>query len=202
MEAMWTYFLPPISKAKEWISEGKIGKIRNIKADFAFKAEYDPDDRLFNPALAGGALLDIGIYPIAFTWLVIDQFPENITVFPNMTDTGVDLEETMIFEYKDQVLANLTASFAYDPPNNAIISGTDGYIFIPDFFMAKECFLYRQGKLAEHFSDNRQAVGYNYEIEAVNRDLARGLKESEIVPLAVSLKLQELMEAVKRKFSK
>jgi len=200
MEAMWTYFLPPITKAKEWTREGKIGTIKNIKADFAFKAEYDPMDRLFNPEFAGGALLDIGIYPIAFVWYIVDQFPKNITAISNMTETGVDMEETMIFEYEDQMIANLTASFAYDPPNNAIIAGTDGYILIPDFFMAKECFLYKGGKLVEHFKDDRQAVGYNYEIEAVNRDLAQGLKESEIMPLETSLRLQELMEAVKQKF--
>jgi dihydrodiol dehydrogenase / D-xylose 1-dehydrogenase (NADP) len=200
MEAMWTSFLPPILKAKEMIAAGNIGSIKKIKADFCFKANYNPSGRLFNPELAGGALLDIGIYPIALTQLILGEFPEKISVFSYKANTGVDLEETMIFEYKSGVIANLTSSLAYQMPCDALIVGEDGYIHIPDFFMARECFLYRNAQLVEHFRDPRTAVGYNYEIEAVQHDLMLGRTASQIMPLENSLELQKIMDAVRRKF--
>lgn len=200
MEAMWTCFLPPIQKAMEWIKQGRIGSIKNIKADFAFKAPEDPFGRLYNPELAGGALLDIGIYPIALTWLILKQGPEKMSVFSSKAQTGVDLEETMIFEYPNAIIANLSASFALKLPWEALIAGTDGYIKIPDFFMAKECSLFHDDQLVDKFVDDREAVGYNYEIDAVQQDLMHGKKASSIVPLDFSLKLQEIMDQVKKQF--
>jgi predicted dehydrogenase len=200
MEAMWTYFLPPIQKATQWLEQGRIGSIKNIKADFAFKAPEDPYGRLYNPELAGGALLDIGIYPIALTWLILKQVPEKMSVFSRKAQTGVDVEETMIFEYPNGILANLTASFAYRTPAEAVIAGTDGYIKIPDFFMAKECSLFHDDQLVDKFVDDREAVGYNYEIDAVHQDLMHGKKASSIVPPDFSLKLQEMMDQVKGRF--
>jgi predicted dehydrogenase len=200
MEAMWTYFLPPILKAREWISSGSIGAIKNIKADFAFKAVYNPLGRLFNPDLAGGALLDIGIYPIALAQLLLEDFPEKISVFSHKAETGVDMDETMIFEYKNGVTANLTASLAMNMPKDAYIFGDEGYIHIPDFFMATDCYLYRDAHPVQHFRDERKSKGYHFEIDAVQRDLQQNRKESEIVPLKTSLMLQKIMDAIRQKF--
>jgi predicted dehydrogenase len=200
MEAMWTYFLPPIQKAIEWIDQGRIGSLKNIKADFAFKAPVDPEGRMYNPEFAGGALLDIGIYPIALSWLIMKQSPQKMTVFSKKAMTGVDLEETMIFEYPNAILANLSASIALKMPWEALIAGTDGYIRIPDFFMAKECLLFLEDQLIDSFVDDRMAVGYNYEIDEVNRNLTDGKKESTVMPHVFSLKLQEIMDQVKQNF--
>ncbi len=201
MEAMWTYFLPAIVEAQKWIEDGKIGKIKYIKADFGFKANIKSETRLFDPKFAGGALLDIGIYPIAMAWLIYKQTPEKVSVFSKQTNTGVDSEETMIFEYANGEVANLAASILYNMPNEAIIMGDKGMLRIPDFFMAKECFLYENGDLKEHFTDPSKCVGYNYEVDAVSLDLLEGKKESAVVPLHTSLKIQELMEIVKRSFN-
>ena len=200
MEAMWMYYLPPIRKVKQWIDDGRIGNVVQLKADFGLKAMYDPSGRVFNPDLAGGALLDIGIYPIALAQLIFEQEPIDISVFSRKAKTGVDLEEIMLFQYKDDAYANLTATFACDLPNEAIISGETGYIRIPDFFKARDCLLYIDNKITEHFTDKRKSVGYNYEIDAVHSDLASGRNQSEIIPLRTSLLLQELMEKVKMKF--
>lgn len=200
MEAMWTYFLPAIVKAQKWIEDGKIGKVKYIKADFGFKANIESEARLFDPKFAGGALLDIGIYPIAITWLIYKQIPEKVSVFSKKADTGVDSEETMIFEYANGEVANLAASILYDMPNEAIILGDKGMIRIPNFFMAKECFLYENNELKNHFTDPSKCVGYNYEVDAVSMDLLEGKKESAVVPLHTSLKIQEMMAIVKKKF--
>lgn len=199
MEAMWTYFLPPILQAQQWISDGEIGIVRYIKAEFGFKGNIDLEPRLFNKKEGGGALLDVGIYPIALAWLIYKEIPKKSSVFHKKYH-GVDSEETIIFEYSNGVIANLSASITYDMPNEAVIIGDKGYIRIPEFFVAKECFLYKNEKLQDHFKDDRNSVGYNFEIEAVNRDLQAGKVQSDIVPLSTSLILQELMELVKYDF--
>ena len=200
MEAMWTYFLPPILEAQRWIDEGKIGKVQYIMANFGFKGNPETMERLYDPEFGGGALLDIGIYPIALASLIYKKSPEKVSVFHKKTDTGVDSEETMIFEYSAGEVANLSASILYNMPNEAIIMGDDGYIRIPDFYVAKECFLYNNEELKDHFVDERESVGYNFEIDAVNQDLLAGKTQSDIVPLSASLELQKLMALVKSKF--
>lgn len=197
LEAIWTFFLPPVRKALDWIREGSIGSIRHIKADFAFKATYDPANRLFNPDLAGGALLDIGIYPISLAWMVMKKMPQKITVDAQMAPTGVDVQEFIYFEYEEGTTASLFASFDFDLPNEAVIAGTDGYIRIPEFFKARECFLYRHGKLLAHFEDNRISAGYNFEIDAVNEDLMSNLKESQLLGHRDSMNIQEIISAVR-----
>ena len=81
MEAMWTYFLPAIHKAQGWLEQGRIGKLRQVKVDFGYpQLPYDPDRREYNAELAGGCLLEMGIYPIALAWLFMQRDPENIQV--------------------------------------------------------------------------------------------------------------------------
>ncbi len=200
MEAMWTYFLPPILQAKRWVDEGKIGKLMYLKADFGFKADMLKEVRLFDPEQAGGALLDIGIYPIALASLFYNQLPIKITVNSTMAGSGVDTAETIILEYLYGGCANLSASFLVDMPNEALIIGDNGYIRIPNFFMAKECFLYKNKIQEDYFSDKSKCVGYNYEIEAVNRDILSGKKQSDIMQWSKSMMIQEIMDRVKAKF--
>ncbi len=201
MEALWTYFLPAIKKALDWINEGLIGEIRHIKADFAFQAPYDPVSRLYNPKLAGGALMDIGIYPISLVWMIMKKMPDKIMVSGKKAPTGVDMQEAMYLEYDNGITADLFASFAFELPNEARIAGSEGYIRIPDFFKAKECFLYRQGALISHFEDTRKSTGYNFEIDAVNADLKSNRTESDIVAHTDSLRIQEILELVKAHLS-
>jgi predicted dehydrogenase len=99
MEAMWTYFLPAIKKAKDWIAEGRIGSVKLIQAGFSFLAQYNPSGRLFNPWMAGGALLDVGIYPIAFSQFFMNRKPDDIKVSAIFGDTKVDEFIGMIFNY-------------------------------------------------------------------------------------------------------
>ena len=200
MEAMWTFFLPPIRKAIEWVQEGKIGHIKNVTAEFGFRAEFDPQSRLFAPELAGGALLDIGIYPIALCYLVYQQSPGRIRVNAQKARTGVDHEESMVFSYSNGKEARLHATLLTELPNEAEIIGEKGFIKIPNFFQARECTLSVKNKIVAHFVDDRKSVGYNYEISAVNRDLTTGKIESEIVPLETSLAIQDIIASVMAQF--
>lgn len=195
MEAMWTYFLPAISKAKQWIVEGKIGKIKHIKADFGFKAEYNPESRIFNPELGGGSLLDIGIYPIAFAWYLLRKDPVRINRIIKNAPTGVDMDIVMQFDYEGQI-AQLGSSFDVDLPNHAIIIGTEGHIDIPNFWRSNSCFLYHREDLIDEFNDGRDSFGLNYEIDAVSLDLIAGRMQSKVVPHNTSLRIAEHIDRV------
>ncbi len=195
MEAMWTYFLPAVQKAREWVSSGAIGGLKRIVAEFGFYTAFDPRSRIYDPNLGGGSLLDIGIYPIAIAWLFTGKDPVEIHVAGKTAQTGVDDDVTMIFDYGDMV-ANLTCSFRCDLYNHAMIIGDKGMIVLPRFWVARECKLFRGSQLIEHFRDNRKSIGLNFEAEAVCRHFQRGDRESEIMPLANSLKFQEYIAGV------
>ncbi len=195
MEGMWTYFLPAIQKAKQWVNEGRIGEIKHVKSDFGFYAPFDPKSRLFDPNLAGGALLDIGIYPIALADYFLENLPNDIKVRVRKAQSGVDSDLMMSFEYSG-VLATLHASLECRLPNLTYIIGDKGYIEIPNGWQARACSLYVESEQVDHFDDGRSNFGFNYEIEAFNFDLQKGRKESQIVTHAVSKRLQDLMGRV------
>lgn len=199
MEGMWTYFLPAIIKAKKWVNEGRIGTIEHVKSDFGFYAPFDPESRLFNPALAGGALLDIGIYPIALANYFLEALPHDIKVRSRKAQSGVDSDLMMSFEYGN-ALATLHASLDCRLPNLTYVIGDKGYIAIPNGWQARECSLFIESEQVDHFNDGRTGFGFNYEIEAFNADFLAGKLESAVVTHAVSERLQSLMEEVRKLF--
>ena len=201
MEAMWTWFLPAIRKAKEWVDSGRIGKIVQINADFGYPQVYAPDERTYNPELAGGCLLDMGVYPIALAALFAGRDPEEISVVSRHAPNGVDDDVAMLFNYDDFV-ATLGTSFRARLPNWAYIVGEDAYIAIPDFFRARECQLFVLDDMADQFDDGRSTNGFDYQVEAVNNDLLAGRKQSEIMPLSESLRFQRHMDLVRSRFSR
>lgn len=199
MEGMWTYFLPTIQKVKQWIDEGSIGKVKHIKADFGFVAPFNPEGRLFDPKLGGGSLLDIGIYPIALTWLIYQKPASNMTVIAKKASTGVDSDVTLLFEY-DDALASLQSSITMMLQNSAYIIGEQGYIEIQNFWKTKKAILHLANGSTEVFEDDRSSNGFNFETDAVNEDILAGKTQSDIVPWSTSLQLQETMMAVMSKF--
>jgi predicted dehydrogenase len=198
-EGMWTYFLPAINKVSQWVNRGKIGRVLSIKADFGKRVAFDPDSRMYSPKLGGGSTLDLGIYPLAITWLIYKSDPKNISVISRKASTGVDNDVNMQFEYED-ALASLHSSFRSNLNNHAYIIGEKGYIDIPEFWHARECILYESEKIVDRFQDQRNGHGYEFEIDSVSSDLLNGLKESQVMPLDYSRKLQEYMKMVIDKF--
>jgi len=202
MEAMWTYFLPAISTAKKWVDEGRVGKIRHIKADFGFAMEYKPEGRLYNPDLAGGCLLDMGIYPIALMNLFVQGMPYALKVSGTFAETGVEDSVHMQFAYTD-VVASLSSSFKEHLSNKAYLIGDQGVIEIPDFWRAEECKLYTtSSQLEDSFKDGRLGSGFEFQIEAFSRNILQGLRQSAVMPLKTSLRLQNMMALVRAKLSK
>lgn len=191
MEGMWTWFLPAIVKAQEWVSAGRIGRITHVKADFGYPLlPYDPGRREYDATLAGGALLEMGIYPVALAWLFLREDPRTVHAVLRHAPNGVEDDATAIFDYGDRV-ATLATSFRCKLQNWAYIIGDAGYIAIPDFWRASECHLYRLDERIDSFSDARRTLGFDYEASAVGADLLEGRRQSRVVPWSDSLKFQE-----------
>lgn len=199
MEAMWTWFLPAVRKAKEWVDAGRIGNIVQIKADFGYPQVYAADKREYNAELAGGCLLEMGVYPVALAALFADRDPVDISVVSRHAPNGVEDDVAAIFNYDDFV-ATLGTSFRTKLQNWAYIIGENGYVAIPNFWCASDCQLWVLDDMVDSFSDGRTTNGFNYQIDAVNADLQAGRKQSEIMPLSASLRFQQHMDLVRSKF--
>ena len=199
MEGMWTYFLPVIQKAQQWVIEDRIGSIRHVKAEFGYTFPYDPARRHYDPELAGGCLLDLGCYTIALAWLFLEQDPRDMRVICRKAPNGVDLDVIMQFAY-NEASASLHASFLVKLHNWAFIIGEKRNIAIPDFWRAKECFLYEGEKVTDHFKDDRQGFGLNFEMDQVSRNILESKKQSQVMPLDYSLKIAGQIDQVMRRF--
>ncbi|UTA68151.1 Gfo/Idh/MocA family protein [Emticicia sp. 21SJ11W-3] len=198
MEAMWTRFIPAIEKTLELIAEDRIGKVKTIQADFGFVAPHIPERRVLNPALGGGALLDIGIYP-AYLALLILGYPTDVQAFTIAGKTGVDETTSFVFRYP-QATAMLNATYATRTRTEALIYGEKGYIHLPErFHETKTLTLFETDNEPVTFSFDRETRGYNYEIEEVNNCVRHNKKESVKMPLSMSVKLISLLDDIRQK---
>ncbi|MEO0424639.1 MAG: Gfo/Idh/MocA family oxidoreductase [Pseudomonadota bacterium] len=196
MEGMWTWFLPAIRQARNWVESGRIGRVLRIQADFGYPLGYDPNKREYNAELAGGCLLEMGVYPVAFTAFLRSDDPREFSVVARRAPNGVedDLVATLTF---DDCIASLGTSFRAKLRNWAYVIGEEGYIAIPDFWRASECQLWHLDEQVDRYVDERTTEGFNYQIDAVNNDLQAGLRQSSVIPLAASLRVQRMMDTIR-----
>jgi predicted dehydrogenase len=198
MEAMWTYFLPAIQKAQQWIEEGRIGILKVIQADFSFVAPKNLDGRMYNPYLAGGALLDLGIYPVSAATLFANSKPINITASTIFAETGVDESTAIILNY-GQIIATLTTSMVTKMTNTLRLFGENGYLEIKDFWRAKDCTLYdKDFFLVESFDDGRVSHGFIYQMQHATDTILKNKIESNIANFERTDIVQEIMTEVRR----
>ena len=194
MEAMWMKCRPVYKKMKEWIASGLIGDIEYIKADFSNFIPYDENDRLFRADCGGGCLLDLGIYPITLTHDLLGV-PDEIISSAHMM-YGIDMSNSILFRYKNGAFSSMDNGFEIQLRNNAIISGTKGFITLGNWFhCTDEGILYdRNGKEIERLVRKDDINGYEYEIAEVHSCLEVGLKESPLVPHSDTIAVMKLMD--------
>ena len=197
MEALWTRFLPSIGKVIEIIHSGRIGEVKMLHADFGFHAPYDRNGRLFNPALAGGSLLDIGIYPLFLSLLLLGE-PLEVKALAHKAETGVDESLAVCLLYSNGALAVLSSTFAVNTNTRADIYGTRGNIGMePRWFSQTRLILNSVNMDQEEITFHYRSNGYDYEAEEAMRCLSEGLTESPLLPLDFSMKLMKLMDKVR-----
>ena len=196
MEAMWTRFLPHVAEIRRLLAERALGEIVSVTADHGQWFAQDPDFRLFAPELGGGALLDLGVYPVSFASMVLGK-PDRIVSLVDPAFTGVDGQTSMVFGYASGAQAVLTCTLFAKSPTRGTIVGTDARIEIDGDFYAPTSFdlISRTGERTR-FEAPHEGHGLWHEAEEVARCLREGLLESPFMPLDESVEIMRTMDAV------
>ncbi|MFI9322647.1 Gfo/Idh/MocA family protein [Kitasatospora aureofaciens] len=194
MEGMWMRCNPSVRRIAELVSEGAIGKLRTVHADLSVAVPSDPLLRLRNPLLGGGALLDMGVYGISFTHLLLGP-PDTVSAWSCLTPEGVDSHTGMILGYESGAMALLSCSILAETPASAVVQGTDGRIELPyDFTCPPSFTLHRTGRPPEVFRTPWEGHGFLYEAAEAMRCLRASAIESPLVPWQSTLDVMEVMD--------
>jgi predicted dehydrogenase len=197
MEAMWTRFIPLMVEVRRLIADGAIGVVRMINSDFGYRTGFREDSRAFDPALGGGALLDVGVYPISLASMLLGT-PDRIVSMAELGKTGVDEQSAFILGYPQGQLAVLYTAVRTSTPQDAVIMGETGMIRVhPPFWIPKKMTLKVAGKDAQELEIPYEANGYNYEAAEVANCVRAGMLESEVMPLDESLAIMQTMDAIR-----
>ncbi len=196
MEAMWTRFLPHIIEVRRLLAEGALGKIVTVTADHGQWFAEDPAFRLFAPELGGGALLDLGIYPVSFASMVLGT-PTRVLSMIDPAFTGVDGQASMLFSYASGAQAVLSSTLFAKSPTRAAIVGTEARIEIEgDFYTPTASTLIPRTGEPTRFEEPHEGRGLHHQADEVARCLREGLLESPLMPLDETVSIMETMDAV------
>jgi predicted dehydrogenase len=196
MEAMWARFLPHYAALRRLVARGELGQLVGLLASHAQSLDPDPTARLWNPALAGGALLDLGVYPLSLAQMLLGR-PERITAQGQLTATGVDLWESVSLSY-GRSWAVLAHDMGAAGANHASIIGAAARVDIPGwFYQPADLVLTRSGEEPEVLA-TQVAGGFQYEAAEAARQIKAGALESEIMPWADSVAVLEIADEVRR----
>lgn len=196
MEAMWTRFLPHTAVIRDWLAADTLGEIVSVSADHGQWFAENRDFRLFAPELGGGALLDLGVYPVSFASMVLGT-PDRITALIDPAFTGVDGQTSMLFGYPSGAHAVLTCTLRAKSPTSAAIVGTEARIEVAGDFYAPTS-LRLVTRAGEVTSGDVPAIGRGmvHQSDEVARCLAAGELESPLMPLDETVAIMATMDAV------
>ena len=198
MEAMWMRVDPLVRHTLDLLADGAIGDVIGVRADLSKQFEYDPNGRLFDLEVGGGALLDLGVYPVTFAWLVLGR-PDSQVVTGALAPTGTDMTAALQWHYDDGRLAQIYCSAASYSPYAALITGTDGWLRV-------EGRVHHPAAITVHSSAGERVVdaapvvgrGYGHQVAEVARCLRAGELESPLVPLDETVGVMELLDDARR----
>lgn len=196
MEAVWTRFMPIYQQVLKWVDDGLIGEIKMLQASFGILKPYDPSHRLYDIELAGGALLDVGIYPITFAQMLMQEAPEKISAVAHIGKSGVDENNGVTLRYKNGVIATLSSAINTKSSHDGWIYGSKGSIQIPNFWQAQSALLTSED-CHHSMSIEHKINGYEYEIEEAHRCLQENLLESPRMNWKSSAIIMNIMDKVR-----
>ncbi|MFG2358582.1 Gfo/Idh/MocA family protein [Streptomyces sp. NPDC048521] len=200
MEAMWMYCNPLVRRLKALVDDGAIGQVRTVQADFGLAGPFPSAHRLRDPALGGGALLDLGVYPVSFAQLLLGE-PDEIAARAVLSPEGVDLQTGALLSWESGALASVHCSIVGGTGGTASVTGSLGRIDVPSGFFHPERFvLHRDGKDPEEFTADPAdgpRTSLRHEAEEVMRALRAGEKESPVVPLDGTLAVMRTLDAIR-----
>ena len=197
MEAMWSRFFPLMAKVRTLLADGVIGDVQMLVADLCIQFDFDPADRRYARNLGGGALLDLGVYPISFASMIMGP-PSGITTLAHLGETGVDEQAGIVLRYDQGQVSTLLTSIRVDSPVEAILMGTEGQIRIHPWWI-------RPSRLTLSLADQDTTTiempfegnGYQFEAAEVMDCLRVNKLESDLMPLDETLSIMQTMDAVR-----
>jgi len=198
LEGMWLRLNPTVLAVWAAVAAGEIGDIVAVRADVSHRFDYDPGHRLFDPALGGGALLDLGVYAAAFVLPLIGR-PSNVRAAGSLAPTGVDVSVALTWTSTTGQVATLTCSSITEGGSAATIIGTRGWIEVAGQLFRTEAFTVSTASGST--TETRrlpQGNGYAHEVAEVERCLAAGEIDSRLMPLADSLAVLEVLDEARR----
>lgn len=199
-EAIWTRYMPSRKLIDEVIKSGIIGDIKLLTGDLSYPITFKP--RLVDPNLAGGSLLDLGVYGLNFASMVFGDDILDFNTTMQLTDTGVDGNETITLLYKDKKIATLTHSMFVRGSRKGIIAGDKGYIVIENINNPYSIKVYdADDKLLKDVEIPKQITGYEYEVYECLRCIKEGKLEADSMPLDETIKIMELMDKIRKSWN-
>ena len=205
MEAMWTRCFPVNKLVHERISSGRYGQVTLIEADFGFGSwnggrVVNPDSRLFSPKMAGGSLLDVGVYCVSYASWVKGAKPIEVKALANIVDTGVDGMTAALLKYGDGALAVLRSAVVQNTRQTAVIYCEKATIEVPDFWHPSRAVIRRNDGSVEELDmpyGQDGSTGFQFEAEEAMRCIGAGLVESPLMPWRDSLAVMETLDEIR-----
>ncbi|GAA2048413.1 Gfo/Idh/MocA family protein [Leifsonia soli] len=200
LEAMWTRWLPHMERLQEIISDGTLGDLRSVVAHHVQLTNPDPAARMLNPALGGGALLDLGIYPVSFAWDVLGA-PNQVLALSTPTATGVDRQTSILLGYESGAQAALTTELDAAGDNSATVIGTDARVELAATFFAPTSFrvVDAKGHVIETYESRIDGRGMQYQARAIERLIAAGGGEDVRLPLSQSVAIMGTLDTIRER---
>jgi predicted dehydrogenase len=198
MEAMWTRYLPHMVRIRQLLEEGALGEIRAVLADHTQRISTDPAHRLNALELGGGALLDLGIYPVSFAWDILGA-PDTIAASATLGPTGADSEVATIFTHPSGAVSTTLAAAHAAGPNTAHIIGTEGRIHIDSVWYAPTSFRLHSadGTVAEEYTSEVEGRGMQYQALAAEEYVESGRNDSDLLPIDETVAIMQTLDEVR-----
>ena len=197
MEALWTYHLPLIKTAQQLVADGALGTVQYLRADYGFVATGARRTRKFESGLGGGALLDIGIYNLAFAHQMLGGYLGEFTGQPRLNEFGTDWFSQITGQYPGGVPASLTACIGLVMPTEGVVYGTEGRLVLHNYQQAQQMTLYKNDGTVQEFSMPFDHTGFEYQVRECMRCIAQGLTASTVYPPAASIAHMEELERIR-----
>ncbi|WP_458042236.1 MULTISPECIES: Gfo/Idh/MocA family protein [Bacteria] len=198
LEAMWTRYLPHMVRIRELIADDAIGEVRAVFADHTQQISDDPGHRLNALELGGGALLDLGIYPVSFTWDILGR-PETILAAARKSETGADTEIATILTHASGAISTTISSSRAAGPNTAHIIGTAGRIDIDHTWYNATSFRLSapDGTVREHYVSHVQGRGMQYQALAAERLVAEGNLSGDLLTIDETVDIMATLDQIR-----
>lgn len=198
-EAIWTRYMPSRTLINELIESGIIGKVSTVTANIGYPISQK--ERIMEPSLAGGALLDIGIYPINFASMVLGDKINKIESSAILSDKGIDLQNSMTFMYEDNKMAILNSSALVAINREGVIAGDKGYIVVQNINNPEKITVYDQNHVQiKEAVIPHQITGYEYEVRATIKAIQKGERQCQEMPHEETLRVMHIMDELRKEW--